>query len=120
MDITIGNMELVRTDPAHIGSGPLLDTNKTVYRSPDGSLSNSAPVEKEKGTFESYLLEAMSSVNKDQLDYSALAKQAIVDPENVNPEAITGAMAKAQMTLTLAQTVIDRVISGWNELSQSR
>jgi len=30
------------------------------------------------------------------------------------------AMAKAQMSLSLAQTVIERVVQGWNDISTTR
>ena len=51
---------------------------------------------------------------------TAIQEKVVTDPDSVNIEEVTTAMAKAQMSLSLAQTVIDRLISGWNELSQNR
>ena len=62
----------------------------------------------------------MTTVNAQQLDVDNLTKQYITDPDSVNVEDITTAMAKAQMSLSLAQTVIDRITTGWNELSTTR
>lgn len=121
MDISIGTLELNRTNPAHIGTKGLIDPSKPFHMDPNGNISNGVAVtEKNKGTFESYLLEAVSAVSDQQLEVSALEEKIITDPDSVNVEEVTTAMAKAQMSLNLAQTVIDRVISGWNDLSQNR
>ena len=44
----------------------------------------------------------------------------MTDPDSVDIHDVTTAMAKAQMSLSLAQTVIDRLVTGWNELSTNR
>ena len=109
----IGAPELVRTNPAHAGNSPVRDVH---------SLSRpvSAQQEKKLGTFESYLLGAVDTVNQQQLDVNRLTRQYVTDPDSVNVEDITTAMAKAQMSLSLAQTVIGRITTGWNELSTTR
>lgn len=104
--------EMLRTDAAHVGTTPLTDLTA---RSTEGAQRTKKP-----GAFESYLLEAVSTVNAQQLDVDNLTKQYITDPDSVNVEDITTAMAKAQMSLSLAQTVIDRITTGWNELSTTR
>ena len=38
----------------------------------------------------------------------------------VDVQDVTIAMAKAQMSLNLAQTVIDRLLTGWSEIQTSR
>lgn len=110
MDITIGSLELNRTNPAHLGTAPLLGSQKA---------GESDGVAK-KGTFETYLMEAVSNMNSQQVNVDKIQEQIITDPDSVDIHDVTIAMAKAQMSLNLAQTVIDRVISGWNELSQNR
>ena len=74
---------------------------------------------KEK-SFGEYLSEAFSAMNQQQMDVNSLTKQLITDPDSVDIHDVTTAMAKAKMSLNLAQTVIDRLITGWNELSQNR
>ena len=108
MDFSFGSLTLNRTDPAHIGKGPL-----------DGS-SNVSSAPKKQGTFETYLLDAVSEMNDQQLAVSKLQEQVITDPDSVEIHEVTTAMAKAKMSMNLAQTVIERLVSGWNEISQTR
>ena len=112
MDITIGSLELNRTNPAHIGTKSLVDSVNLTKATENP--------EKTKGNFETYLMEAIDRMNNQQLDVTNLQQKVIMDPDSVDIHDVTTAMAKAQMSLNLAQTVIDRVISGWNELSTSR
>ncbi len=124
MDFTIGSLELTRTNQAHVGTRALLDTSKKVVTDSFGNESNINKTitgeKKTKGAFETYLMEAMSEMNGQQVKLNSLQEQVITDPDSVDIHDVTIAMAKAQMSLNLAQTVIDRVISGWNELSQTR
>jgi len=73
-----------------------------------------------EGSFASYLLNAVNSVNDKQLEVSRVQEQLITDPDSVDIHDVTTAMAKAQMSLSLAQTVIDRLVQGWNELQTTR
>ena len=47
MDFTIGSLELNRSNPAHLGTAPLIDSFGGEKK---------ASVEKSKGSFENYLL----------------------------------------------------------------
>ena len=59
-------------------------------------------------------------MNSQQLKVSSLQEQIITDPDSVDIHDVTTAMAKAQMSLNLAQTVIERMVKGWTDLSQNR
>ena len=59
-------------------------------------------------------------MNSNQVDVAKIQEQVITDPDSVDIHDVATAMAKAQMSLNLAQTVIDRLVSGWTELSQNR
>jgi flagellar hook-basal body complex protein FliE len=59
-------------------------------------------------------------MNNQQLDVGRVQEKLITDPDSVDIHDVTTAMAKAQMSLSLAQTVIDRLVTGWNELSTNR
>jgi len=74
---------------------------------------------KEK-SFGEYLSEAFSAMNQQQMDVNSITKQLITDPDSVDIHDVTTAMAKAQMSMTLAKTVVDRVVSGWNEITTTR
>jgi flagellar hook-basal body complex protein FliE len=104
---------MTRTNPAHSGTAPLTDLTpgkKTEYS------SNS----RKTGTFESFLLEAVNGVNDRQLEVSEVQNKLITDPDSVDIHDVTTAMAKAQMSLNLAQTVIDRLTTAWNEIQTTR
>ena len=77
-------------------------------------------VEKSSRKFGDYLAEAVSKMNDQQLDVNRLEEQALVDPDSVDVHDITTAIAKSQMSLSLAKTVVDRVVTGWNEITTTR
>jgi flagellar hook-basal body complex protein FliE len=116
-----GTLELTRTDPAHIGTGPIVDVSKKLTVDANGNVSDKQPeAVKTKGAFETYILDAMNEMNGQQIDVSKIEEKIETDPESVDIHDVTTAMAKAQMSLSLAQTVIDRLITGWNEISTTR
>ena len=97
-----GTLQMVRTNNAHFG--------QTKVQQPAG-----APK-----TFESFLMEAVNTVNSQQLDVTKVQEQLITNPDEVDVHDVTIAMSKAQMSLNLAQTVIDRIVTSWNEISTTR
>ena len=74
----------------------------------------------QKKSFSDYLIEAVNSVNSQQLEVSNLQEKIITNPDEVDIHDVTIAMSKARMSLNLAQTVIDRLVSGWNEITTTR
>ncbi|MBP5463580.1 MAG: flagellar hook-basal body complex protein FliE [Treponema sp.] len=113
MELTIGSLELNRTHPAHLGTKALGVTDAFA-----GNEKKTASPE--DGSFEHYLLDAMEKLNTQQTDVDKLGEKLITDPDSVDIHEVTIAMAKAPMSLTLAQTGVDRVITGWTNLSQTR
>lgn len=114
-----GTLELNRTNPAHIGSQPLMDSKNKVLNA-DGNFSVLENGSAKKNSFESYLMDAVNEMNGQQLEVSVMQEKLITDPDSVDIHDVTTAMAKAQMSLSLAQTVIDRLVQSWNELSVTR
>ena len=117
MQIT-SDFQMNRIHPAHIGNKPLAGELKSNLEQSIKLGANDEP--KKKSTFETYLLDAVNAMNNQQLNVAKLEEQVLVDPESVDPQDVTIAMAKAQMSLDLAQTVISRLVNGWTELSQNR
>lgn len=105
---SISELQLMRTNPAHAGTSPL-----------GTEVAQSGGVKK-TGMFEAKLLDAVSAMNDQQLDVGRVEQQLITDPDSVDVHDVVTAMAKAQMSLSLAQTVIDRLVTGWNEISTTR
>lgn len=106
--------EMIRTNPAHAGTAKL-----TSIVPGQENVSSEKP-EKKMGSFESFLVNAVSEMNNQQLDVNRVQEQLITDPDSVDIHDVTTAMAKAQMSLSLAQTVIDRLVTGWSEISTTR
>ena len=112
---SLGTLSMIRTDSAHIGSEPL-----TSMMTHDIRKKQEAETGKTRGAFEQYLLNAVTSVNDKQMSSDAIAQQLITDPDSVDVHDVTIAMAQASLSLSLAQTVIDRVIKDWNEITTTR
>ena len=74
---------------------------------------------KEK-SFGEYLSDAFKAMNKQQTDVASLERQLLTDPDSVDIHDVTTAMAKARMSLDLAKTVVDRVVTGWTEITTTR
>ena len=74
----------------------------------------------ETASFEQTILAAFDKMNEKQQTSDALAQKMIVDPESVDVHDVTIAMAEANLSLKIAQSVIDRVIKGWNEITTTR
>jgi len=71
-------------------------------------------------SFENVMLKALDGVNQYQQDSSAKIQQVMVDPESIDPQDVTIAMAEANLSLNIARTVMDRVVRGWKEVINTR
>jgi flagellar hook-basal body complex protein FliE len=118
--ISITPLELLRTNPAHVGTSPLkplkpvssnLETER--FQVKDEAKSN-------KSSFQDYFLEAINYVNNKQIAQTNISNQLITDPDSVDIHDVTIAMAEANLSLNMAQNVIDRIIKGWNEITTTR
>ena len=124
-----GTFQMVRTDKAHFGQGKIqsLTTNtpglspiEKVQKSDKTTQAASVQPADQSKSFQSYLLDALSTVNNQQLDVNAVEEKLITNPDEVDIQDVTIAMAKARQSLNLAQTVIDRLVTGWNEITTTR
>ena len=121
--------QLTRTHEAHYGqskiqpltqNAPGMSPIEKIHRAEKNTEAASIQPAKQSKSFQSYLLDALSAVNTQQLDVNKVQEKLITDPDDVNVADVTIAMAKARMSLNLAQTVIDRLVSGWNEITTTR
>ena len=124
-----GTLQMARTDKAHFGQGkiqpltqnaPGMSPIQKVQRADKTTEAVSIQPAKQSKSFQSYLLDALESVNNQQLDVNKVQEKLITDPDDVNVADVTIAMAKARMSLNLAQSVIDRLVTGWNEITTTR
>jgi len=72
------------------------------------------------GNFGDALLKAIDGVNADQQKTSNLIQQMVVAPDTVNAHDVTIAMAEANLSLNLAKTILNRIVSGWKEVINTR
>ena len=72
------------------------------------------------GSFASLLLDSLNTVNSQQQTADALAVQAVIDPDSVNAHDVTLAAAKANLSLSIAKSVVDRVIQAYREIQNVR
>ena len=124
-----GTLQMTRTDKAHFGQGKIqpltqnasgMSPIQKVQRAEKTTEAVSVQPANQSKSFQSYLLDALEAVNTQQLDVNKVQEKLITDPDDVNVADVTIAMAKARMSLNLAQTVIDRLVSGWNEITTTR
>lgn len=74
----------------------------------------------ETASFEQTLLAAFDKMNEKQQTTDDLAQKMMINPESVDAHDVTIAMAEANLSLKIAQSVIDRVIKDWNEITTTR
>ena len=125
-----GSLQMTRTDAAHFGKSKIASvTDSTAMPSvtsikgvSKGSELHSLSGVKEASSrsFQDYLMEALNSVNSSQLDVASVQEKLITNPDEVDIHDVTIAMSKARMSLNLAQNVIDRLTTSWNEITTTR
>lgn len=77
-------------------------------------------VNKPAASFEQTILKAFDDMNSKQIKMNELSEQMIINPESVDAHDITIGMAQASLSLKLAQTVIDRLVKTWNDITVTR
>lgn len=66
---------------------------------------------------ENAIFDALDSMNKQQLEVSENVQKLIIDPDSIDTHDVTISMAKAQMSLSLAQNIVSRICNAWKEIS---
>ncbi len=107
----INELQMIRTNTAHVGTGAIASLTQSAKDT--NGVSN-------KGSFDSFLIDAVSSMNDKQQMASNISEQVIIDPDSVDVHDVTIAMAEANLSLTLANTVISRITQAWSEITTTR
>ena len=125
-----GALQMARTDAQHFGKSKISSVNNAASMpavksiqgvSKDSELHSLSGVQEAASrSFQSYLMEALNSVNGSQLDVASVQEKLITNPDEVDIDDVTIAMSKARMSLNLAQNVIDRITTSWNEITTTR
>jgi len=72
------------------------------------------------GTFSEALLGALDKVSAYQQFSSSLNQASLLDPDSVNVEDVSMAMAEASMSLNITRNVLNRIVQGWRDLINTR
>ncbi|MCL1928469.1 MAG: flagellar hook-basal body complex protein FliE [Treponema sp.] len=72
------------------------------------------------GLFSETMLKALDKVSSYQKYSDNLYEQAILAPDSVNIEDITMAEARANMSLNIARTILNRVVQAWKDVINTR
>lgn len=124
-------VQMMRTDPQHFGNGKIVPLTKNVFGNEAVSSVEKVTQETEAvsikraglvdgKSFQDFLLEAVNNVNTQQNDVAKIQEKMITNPDEIDLHDVTLAMSKARMSLNLAQTVIDRLVTDWNEITTTR
>lgn len=106
------SLQMTRTNELHTGNSAITKIN--------GYSSAEIGVEKTRRSFEDYLVNAFQTMNSQQIEVANLEEKVMTDPDSVDLHDVTIAMSKARMSLNLAQSVIDRLVQGWSEITTTR
>ena len=122
-----GTLQMTRTNPAHFGIGAVQNlsamphsTNGSTVNTSFENRNNVAASSVSSSSAGNSFKDALNMLNQQQLDVADVQKKLITDPDSVDIHDVTTAMAKAQMSLSIAQTVIDRLTTGWSEITTMR
>ncbi len=99
-------VKLARTDPRHLAG--------------IGEEAQAAPAGGPEATFGNLLLNALGSVNQDQLTAMDLSQKMITDPQSVNVEDVTIALAEANLSLSMTKAIVDRALAAYREIINVR
>lgn len=115
----ISSFQMMRSDPAHMGNSPLVSATEAAT-----GLTKDSRTENDKKTgktsFADYLMEAANYVNEKQQTSSDMAEKLVLDPDSVDVHDVTIAMAEANLSLSIAQNVIERLTKAWSEITTTR
>lgn len=112
----VSTQQMLRTNPAHIGSENVVDALTGTDSLAKSQISNKAT-----GTsFDQYLIDAVNYVNDKQQVSSDMTEKLITDPDSVDVHDITIAMAEANLSLSIAQNVIDRITQSWTKITSAQ
>ena len=122
-----GTLQMTRTNPAHFGTGAVQNlsaiphsTNGSTVNTSFENRNNVAASSVSSSSAGNSFKDALNMLNQQQLDVADVQKKLITDPDSVDIHDVPTAMAKAQMSRSIAQTVIDRLTTGWSEITTMR
>ena len=106
-------VRLARTNPLHLAG--------TAAFGGAGTADQTAPATGGTETaFGKLLMGALGNVNDSQLTAAQLSQQMITDPNSVNVEQVTIALADANLALSMTKAIVDRALAAYREIINVR
>ena len=116
---TMPDLKLNVTNPVHMASDRedfLAEGNKIT----ETGKKIGADMAIRSGTFGEAMLGALDRVSAYQQFSSNLNQTALVDPDSVNVEDVSIAMAEARMSLDITRNVLSRLVQSWRDVINTR
>lgn len=114
-----------RTHPAHMAGGTgVSGTARGAALSasgaphPDASPPDASPVRADR--FGTMIAQAVGRVSDGQLSADALFERMLTHPDEVEPHDVSIAMARAEMSLNLTKSVVDRAVKAYTDITTMR
>jgi len=116
---SVPDLKLKVTHPLHMVSekAEFLSEGKNIIKTAD---KIGADMVIRSGSFGESLLGALDKVSASQQFASDLGQKAMLEPDSVNVEDVTIAMAEASMSLNITRNVLNRLVQSWRDLINTR
>jgi flagellar hook-basal body complex protein FliE len=105
-------VSLARTNPLHLAG--------TAAFGGPGASDQAASGGGAETAFGKLLMGALGNVNDSQLTAAKLSQQMITDPNSVNVEQVTIALADANLALSMTKAIVDRALAAYREIINVR
>ena len=114
-----------RTHPAHMAGGTgVTGTARGAAPSapgaPPAGASPAAPPPVRADRFGTMSAQAVGRVSDSQLSADALFERMLTHPDEVEPHDVSIAMARAEMSLNLTKSVVDRAVKAYTDITTMR
>lgn len=109
-----------RTHPAHMAGGTgVSGTARGAALSASGAPPpDASPVRADR--FGTMIAQAVGRVSDGQLSADALFERMLTHPDEVEPHDVSIAMARAEMSLNLTKSVVDRAVKAYTDITTMR
>ncbi len=113
--------QLARTDPRHYAGRNDLAQGLGEAESSGAAGSGIGATNGESATdFGRMLFNSLEDVNETQQTHENLSIQSVINPDSVDPHDVTVAAAKANLSLSITKSVVDRVLQAYREITNLR
>lgn len=125
--------QLARTDPRHLAgrnemgslaprAGQAGRSERDAAAAAEGAAATGASSETSAAgqDFNRMLFDSLNEVNGYQQEHENLSVQSIINPDSVDPHDVTLAAAKANLSLSITKSVVDRVLQAYREITNLR